>query len=171
VTTTKPAACERALQTFTCDRCGACCKSLIVEAVWLDCVREPRLLKLSKLSLNDLRDETRCVLLHDGQRQCCPFLDTPDNGSCCCAIYPTRPNVCVACEPGGPSCQQARLLVELSVLRDVDGSPPDVGGWSDDGDLDPNWLCEVSAAVEAAIQNELGIRTLPTLRRQSHGRG
>jgi Fe-S-cluster containining protein len=141
-------------QTFHCDRCGACCSKLIVEADWLDCVREPRILALSQLSLDDLRDDSRCVLLWDRVQEHCPFLSKSDDASCSCAIYPTRPNGCVACEPGGPKCQQARLLARLLVLRDVEDQPPDVDVWADDCEFDPEWLQEMSAEVIAAIASE-----------------
>ena len=150
-TTAKSAASELARQTFQCDRCGACCSNLIIEAIWLDCVREPRILERSKLSLDDLRDEDRCVLLWDREKHHCPFLKNLRDRSCACAIYPTRPNVCVACEPGGPKCQQARLLGSLPVLHDVAGQPPDVDTWADDYEFDSDWLQEIAAEVLAAL--------------------
>ena len=160
-TTATSAAGELARQVFQCNRCGACCKNLIIEAVWLDCVREPRILERSKLSLDDLRDEDRCVLLWDSDTHHCPFLETLGDGRCACAIYPTRPNVCVACEPGGPKCQQARLLRNLPVLRDVEGQPPDVDTWADDCEFDSDWLREISAEVLAAVQAKSQAARLP----------
>ncbi|MCY2993889.1 MAG: YkgJ family cysteine cluster protein [Planctomycetota bacterium] len=150
-TTAQSAASELSRQSFQCDRCGACCRNLIVEAVWLDCLRESRILVHSKLRLDDLRDEDRIVLLWDRKKHHCPFLKTVRDRSCACAIYPTRPNVCVACEPGGPKCQQARLLGSLPVLRDVEGQPPDVDIWADDCEFDSDWLQEITAEVVAAL--------------------
>jgi Fe-S-cluster containining protein len=162
-TTAKSAASELSRQTFQCDRCGACCSNLLVEAVWLDCVREPRILAHSRLALtlDDLRDEDRIVLLWDRDTHHCPFLKTRRDRSCACGIYPTRPNACVACEPGGPKCQQARLLGSLPVLRDVEGQPPDVDTWADDCEFDSDWLREISAEVLAAVQAKSQAARLP----------
>lgn len=96
---------------YECDKCGACCQgSLIVEAEWVDLIREPRLKEADQYyrdhSLAEvfelLRDEMRIVTLACGYG--CPFL-TADNT---CSIYPTRPNVCVAMEAGDEQCQQTR---------------------------------------------------------------
>jgi len=86
-----------------CQRCGACCRTLLVECDYDDCVREPRLLKPSTnphgLSLADLEGGEKCIKLWR-----CRFLG-PDN---LCTIYATRPQECRDFEPGNPKCLEAR---------------------------------------------------------------
>jgi len=106
-----------------CQRCGACCTHLIVEADALDCLREPRLLDADvgnakhgrPLTLDEMTgDDARVVLLVCGER--CPFLRatyTPTE----CGIYPTRPNECVAFEPGSEQCTQARADAGLPPIN------------------------------------------------------
>ena len=91
---------------YDCDSCGACCSgSLIVEAEWLDAVREPRLLDGDvagrRISLDTLEEDGRCIILACGKS--CTFLS--DNR---CSIYPTRPNGCVAFQAGDEQCQEVR---------------------------------------------------------------
>ena len=107
-----------------CLRCGACCRSLIVEADLLDALREPRIAKVCGLPAPPpdacVVDEDeqpigedpwngRVAILsprrnQDGQLAGCAFLDTTNR----CTIYPTRPNVCVAFAPGSKQCREAR---------------------------------------------------------------
>jgi len=101
---------------YECDCCGACCRgTLIVEAFYLDALREPRILEADvtgrKPTLDDLDDECRCVLLAAGLP--CRFLGM--NGRC--VIYPTRPNTCVGFEAGDEQCQEARSQLGLPPLQ------------------------------------------------------
>lgn len=87
-----------------CRRCGACCRRLLIECDWIDALREPRLLEQREpnrlgLTLADLEGGEKVIALWN-----CPLLG-PDN---LCTIYPTRPNECVAFEPGGVKCERAR---------------------------------------------------------------
>lgn len=109
-------------EKFRCDNCGACCKTLIVEANYLDAMREPRLYEIFTGDKSDLRLGGHCVMLYDIEKKQCPFLDE----SCKCSIYLTRPNECVAVEPGDAKCQQARHMMGLPLLRDVDGNEPSI---------------------------------------------
>lgn len=142
------------MQKYECDQCGACCRSLIVEADWLDAAREPKLLTLNPhvRTLDDLRDTGKVVMMYDTKTRACPFLVGQHGEKCSCSIYPTRPNECVGCEPGSPKCQQARLLKKLPVLRDVDGNRPDTAKWPDEWSdhYDPDYLAETMADVVAA---------------------
>lgn len=102
---------------YDCDLCGACCRgTLIVEAYYLDALREPRILDADvtgrKPVLDDLDDECRCVLLAAGLP--CWFLSFDGR----CTIYPTRPNTCVGFEAGDEQCQEARLSMGLSPLQE-----------------------------------------------------
>jgi Fe-S-cluster containining protein len=104
---------------FQCDQCGACCRTLIVEAYWHDAMREPRLLSVARCTMAELRSEERCIVLYDSQTLACPFL--ADNS---CSIYPTRPLDCVCVEAGDAKCQQARSMAGLQMLCDASGQPP-----------------------------------------------
>ena len=103
----------------TCDQCGACCKGhLIVEAYDLDILREPRLVSddmsertrgmTQELLMAELEQEGKCLVIAAAEQ--CKFLRKNT-----CDIYPTRPNVCVALEPGSDQCEQA---------REAEGLPP-----------------------------------------------
>lgn len=101
---------------YECDRCGACCRgTLIVEAYYLDAVREPRLLDADvtgrRQTMDELSDETRCILL--AANQPCRFRSVEG----CCTIYPTRPNTCVGMEAGDEQCQEARSRMGLPPLQ------------------------------------------------------
>ena len=102
---------------FECDCCGACCKGkLIVEADYIDVLREPRLLDADVTgrhpTLDELADDDgRCILL--AANQACRFL-SPDGR---CTIYPTRPTDCVGMEAGDEQCQYARSRLDLPPLQ------------------------------------------------------
>jgi len=103
------------LSQYDCDCCGACCRgTLIVEAYYLDAVREPRILDADvsghRRTRDDLSDDDRCVLL--AANHPCRFLSADGR----CAIYPTRPNVCVGMEAGDDQCQEARHRLDLPPL-------------------------------------------------------
>ena len=102
-----------------CDGCGACCMGhLLVEADWLDLLREPRLLEADRhgagwsfdAAAKDLEDEGRSLLIAGGTR--CPFLGAESR----CSIYPTRPAACVAMEAGGEQCLEVRHQARLPPL-------------------------------------------------------
>ena len=102
---------------YQCDCCGACCRgTLIVEAYYLDALREPGILDADvrgrRPTMAELSaDDGRCIVL--AANQPCRFL-APDGR---CAIYPTRPNACVGMEAGDEQCQQARSRVSLPPLQ------------------------------------------------------
>ena len=102
---------------YECDRCGACCRgTLIVEADYLDALREPRLLDADvcgrRPTINELSDDDgRCIVL--AANQPCRFL-FPDGR---CTIYPTRPNNCVGMQAGDEQCQEARSQLGLLPLQ------------------------------------------------------
>jgi Fe-S-cluster containining protein len=108
---------------YECDKCGACCDGyLLVQAEWLDMVREPRLKDADPYHrdrsvdevLELLRDEMRVVTLSCGKP--CPFLG--DDKSC--SIYPTRPNDCVGMEAGDEQCQDSRKAAGLPPLEPME---------------------------------------------------
>jgi len=88
-----------------CANCGLCCEHLLVEADAVDVLREPRIdaerpLGKRAVSLSVL---DACWILA-GPGMPCAFL-TPKKR---CAIYPSRPQVCVVFLPGTPKCQEVR---------------------------------------------------------------
>ena len=97
---------------YECDRCGACCKQLIVEIDELDLVREPRLIPLAQAFRVPDGMELRAD--DGGSQRPCPVLG-PDNR---CTIYPTRPNCCVAFRAGSEQCQMARGMAGLPPLEE-----------------------------------------------------
>ncbi|HOW72216.1 MAG TPA: YkgJ family cysteine cluster protein [Phycisphaerae bacterium] len=108
---------------YECDRCAACCQgTLIVEAHYLDALRERRILGANlsgrDVSLDELDDEGRCVVIAAGSP--CRFLDDNDR----CTIYPTRPNACVGFEAGHEQCQQARCQQGLPPLQPLPALQP-----------------------------------------------
>lgn len=108
---------------YECDRCGLCCKHLIIEIDHLDVVREPRLLPGATLLDGNGRitydsDWEKEYRIACGAKHPCAQLG-PDNA---CAVYPSRPNCCVAFEAGSEKCQELRGLYGLEPLRPV--GPP-----------------------------------------------
>ncbi len=104
-----------------CDNCGACCRRLIVEVYDLDVMREPHLaaadiagatrgLTYSAL-MAELEQDGHCLVIAGGGEEC-KFL----RGDNTCAIYPTRPNVCVAMQAGDEQCEAARIEEDLPPL-------------------------------------------------------
>lgn len=89
----------------------------------LDLIREPRLIPVSKPLLpGPYDDEVEVVLgyaggarLACGAAHPCPMLGA-DN---LCQVYPTRPNCCVAFQPGTDQCQHARERAGLPPLKPV----------------------------------------------------
>lgn len=106
-----------------CDKCGLCCKQLIIEIDHLDVVREPRLLEHARVHKTwdgqpheSDWDKTYALAPRsvDGKTVMgCGFLG-PDNA---CQIYPTRPNCCVAFEAGDEKCEELREQAGLPSLR------------------------------------------------------
>ena len=105
-----------------CKNCGLCCEHLLVEADAVDVLREPRIetsrpLGKRAVSLSVL---DACWILA-GPGMPCAFL-TPKKR---CAIYPSRPQTCVAFMPASPKCQELRSdhglppVVLKSVMHDI----------------------------------------------------
>lgn len=140
---------------FECDRCGACCRSLIVEADYLDCLREPKLFTINPGLTRKHIEQGGVVVLLDPATMECPLLGTTTGTdgkeTTYCQIHPTRPNECVAVEAGDAKCQQARAMKGLSLLCDKYGNPPsrqaleescdhyelEIEEWFPNADLDP----------------------------------
>ncbi len=98
---------------YECDHCGACCRRLIVEVYDLDVLREQHLATADisgttrgmtyDTLMAELEQEGHCLVIAGGGEEC-KFL----RGDNTCAIYPTRPNACVAMQAGDEQCQAAR---------------------------------------------------------------
>ena len=107
--------------TYACDCCGACCQgALLVEAYELNVIREPRLLHADiggwKRTIDDLADETRCILLA-ANRPCQSWGLTIAAAS----ILPVPMSVW-GCRLGDEQCQQVRGKLGLPPLEPVQGS-------------------------------------------------
>ena len=84
---------------YDCRACGACCAVWDVEVVPADNVPED-LVKADRMGLNQMRQrgpDKRCVALRGVIGTCAA-----------CAIYTSRPAVCVEFEPGSVDCIVAR---------------------------------------------------------------
>lgn len=108
---------------FECDKCGACCESLWIEAHEYDARREPRLYEIFTGDREELRAREQCIQLYDDTRRACSFLDGETK---LCGIYQSRPVACVMVEAGDAKCQQARLMKGLPLLRDRSGNEPTI---------------------------------------------
>lgn len=114
---------------YECDRnCGACCKGgLIVEASWIDVMREPKILEKDWAVDSGFKGHTvqemkeagpaKSVMLAAGTKMPCRFLDNKNR----CTIYKSRPNWCVLFEPGDEQCQQCRKVMGLPPLMPKEG--------------------------------------------------
>lgn len=112
-------------EDFECDRCGECCRQLLVEAYWIDAEREPKLYQISNhpVTRPQMR-EGSTILLWDQETRECPFLKYENTDHTCCEIHDTRPTCCVAVEAGDAKCQQARLQAGRELLADRNGNTP-----------------------------------------------
>jgi Fe-S-cluster containining protein len=95
---------------------------LIVQAEWIDVVREPQMKDADRHYQGQNIDKV-LELLEDGMRvvtlacgQACPILSAEKT----CSIYPTRPNDCVAMQAGDEQCQQARAETGLPPLLSLE---------------------------------------------------
>jgi len=105
-----------------CDSCGACCKGhLLVEVSDLDVLREPHLAtadigdwtkEMCYQTLMAELEEGKVLVIAGGEP--CKFLRKSGSS---CAIYPTRPNICVAMQAGDEQCQEARQVEGLPPLE------------------------------------------------------
>jgi Fe-S-cluster containining protein len=113
-----------------CQQCGACCEGLILDADWLDALREPKIVdRGKKMDGNGTLDE----LATGWNLTCgnpCPFL-TPllwvNKAGVCdgqphrsCSIYRTRPNACLGMIPGGSQCDDCRRRAGLPPLENTE---------------------------------------------------
>jgi Fe-S-cluster containining protein len=90
-----------------CLKCGACCRHLwlLVEAGPVDVLREPMIAHRCRvLDGNGTVEDPLKWRWNLTVTKACPFLSPDDT----CDIYATRPDDCVAFEPGGKKCRQCR---------------------------------------------------------------
>ena len=100
-----------------CQKCGLCCRKLIIEIGCHDIVREPKLIPVTKQFKTA---DGPCGFITGGEDDGCANHDgTCHMLTCCgpcpllsdnnlCTIYPTRPNVCVGFSAGGTQCRELR---------------------------------------------------------------
>jgi Fe-S-cluster containining protein len=112
--------------SYTCDCCGACCKTFPIYASTEDAAREP-LIQEQGLELKEwLGDSEWRYRLFPLPFQCsCTFLGADK----LCKIYERRPGVCRRFEAGSAQCQEARARQGLRELC------PDAASGSSAADL------------------------------------
>ena len=99
------------MKTFTCEGCGACCRTFPIFASEKDAKREPRIAKEGLLLPEYMRDEAWTYrLFRLPFHEACCFLGKDNR----CTIYATRPNVCREFIPGEAQCREARERQNLS---------------------------------------------------------
>jgi len=81
-----------------CEKCGSCCKYLLLDATLEDAAREP----LIVLKANH-KGSGYCLNSRDRKDLGCAFLD----GNLC-GIYETRPDMCRDFKPGCTQCLESR---------------------------------------------------------------
>jgi hypothetical protein len=93
---------------YDCQKCGACCATFDVP---LDAEDEPRMRAAGLLDALTFPYERPAwsvrFLKRDATSGRCLALVGP-LGACACTIYPCRPNLCRALEPGSEHCHEAR---------------------------------------------------------------
>jgi Fe-S-cluster containining protein len=105
------------MATYTCDGCGACCRTFPIFASAQDAGREPRVAAEGKELALHLRTPAYAFQLFPLPfHETCCFLDDSQR----CVIYETRPNVCRQFAAGGDQCQEARRRSGLQELRTVE---------------------------------------------------
>jgi len=103
---------DATVETFArCQRCGHCCRDLILEATDLDALREPRIAAEGRMMISMEGPEFsicaaepphHCIFLRDANR---------------CDIYATRPNMCVGFGPDDERCLVASPSPPASGLQ------------------------------------------------------
>lgn len=100
--------------SFTCDLCGACCKTFAIFVAFNDATREPRIaLEGRRLPAWQGTATWEFQLFPLPFHESCCFLDNNKQ----CVIYPTRPDVCRSFAAGGEQCQEARQRQSLPPLQ------------------------------------------------------
>lgn len=97
---------------YTCDQCGACCRTKLVDVFEVDLLREPKL----GAQMQPLREpglDGEIGYLNCLTNRACPFLDS----ECRCSIHPTRPVVCMLFPAGSDECEEARRVFGIPPLE------------------------------------------------------
>lgn len=98
-----------------CDKCGLCCKHLLVETDALDVLREPKINQVAPIqSRRKLSVLNGCWIIA-GPGKPCSFLAKDNN----CSIYNSRPLTCVSFQAGSPKCKELRKVHGLKPLQSV----------------------------------------------------
>jgi uncharacterized protein len=93
---------------LSCQSCGACC-AYSREWPRFTMEADAAIARIEDKYVDDGLARMRC----DGDR--CSALMGEVGTSTACAIYPVRPDVCRACEPGDDACRMARSKFGLAV--------------------------------------------------------
>ena len=98
--------------SYTCDNCGACCRTKLVDVFEVDLLREPRI----GAQMQPLREpglDGEVGYLNCLTNRACPFLNVESR----CSIHPARPVVCVLFPAGSDECQEARRVFGIPLLE------------------------------------------------------
>jgi Fe-S-cluster containining protein len=102
------------MEDFSCDNCGACCKTFSIFASVLDAEREPRIRNEAQhLPPEQVTPDWQYRLYPLPFLETCCFLDAENR----CEIYATRPEVCRQFAAGSLQCQESRLQQGLPLLK------------------------------------------------------
>lgn len=101
-------------ESYECDQCGACCRTMLVDVFDEDLLREPRIAP-EMMVLKDPGLDGEIGYLNCLKHRGCPFLDDENR----CGIYPTRPVTCVLFEAGSEQCQESRRRFGIPPLKPV----------------------------------------------------
>jgi Fe-S-cluster containining protein len=99
-----------------CQSCGACCA---YSADWprFSLETDEALARIPRALVDASQAKMRCA----GER--CAALTGKIGVATACSIYPLRPDVCRACQPGDPECNMARARYGLPEI-----TPPEFAG-------------------------------------------
>lgn len=99
------------LPVYTCDGCGACCKTFPIFVTDEDAALEPRLHSEGQRITNS-QQHPICLYPLPFHEACC-FLGSDNH----CGIYQSRPQVCREVQAGGSTCQAARQRQGIGALE------------------------------------------------------
>jgi uncharacterized protein len=109
------------MDSYECDGCGACCRTLPIFASAADAAREARIdREARRLPASLATPEWRYQLYPLPFLEACSFLDSDNR----CAIYATRPAACASFPAGGEQCQLVRQRRGLPPLLPVSEPGP-----------------------------------------------
>lgn len=105
-------------ESSPCLRCGACCSTYRVSFYWAESTAAPGGRVPVELT-SALTPLTRCMQGTDRAQPRCIALAGEVGRGVSCTIYPQRPSVCHAVQPGDTFCLKARQRHGLPPLQEL----------------------------------------------------